>query len=928
MSNPIQALHALGQSLWYDNIQRRLLENGELAEMIRRGDIRGITSNPSIFHNAIAKSNDYDAALKPMAWANWSAEDIFFQLAVEDIQAAADCFLPLYESTAGGDGYVSLEVSPYLAHDTEATFQQALALRSRVNRPNLMVKIPATKAGLPAIRKAIAAGINVNVTLIFSIQRYMEVMDAYLSGLEDRLAAGLPLEKIASVASFFVSRVDSKVDSLLQKAASRNPAQAEQISSLLGKAAVANSRLAFFKFQEVFSSPRFQALQKQGAKPQRALWASTSTKNPAYRDVLYVEELIAPQTVNTVPPQTIDLFRDHGRAALTIQGREAEAKETLASIEKLGISMNAVTQELEDEGVKAFSDAFTALLDTIRERCRAEKAALGALADVTAQAISGLEKSQTSRRIAEHDPSLWTDDPAGQKEIRQRMGWLDAPNASQAIIPEINALRQQLLDEGYTHALLLGMGGSSLAPEVLALTFGKPHTRGRAGLALSILDSTDPQQVAASARRSPIAKTVYIVASKSGGTSEVNAFLDYFWHRAQRRLGADAGKHFIAVTDPGTSLDTLARSRDFRRIFLADPTIGGRNSVLSAFGLVPAGLLGLDLTELLSRAAALARECLPDVPAGRNPGLVLGALLGGAALNGRDKLTILTDPELASFGSWMEQLIAESSGKQGKGILPIDLEPPLPAASYGPDRLFVYLRLSGKAEARAASLQNAGHPIFTLNLKDGYDLGAEFFRWEYATAVACSVLGVNSFDQPDVQFNKTLTKQKVEDYLQKGKMEEGDPIWSQGSVKIFGQYLPQLAQAASLREAVLAFLSQARPGDFVAVNAYLPRNAKTLSTLQAVRKAILKRTGCATTLGFGPRFLHSTGQLHKGGPNTGLFLQITSDPAQDFDIPTEGLSFGTLERAQALGDLEALLARQRRAVRIHLPLEALVSIIK
>ncbi|GAP18237.1 bifunctional transaldolase/phosoglucose isomerase [Levilinea saccharolytica] len=928
MSNPIQALHALGQSLWYDNIQRRLLENGELAEMIRRGDIRGITSNPSIFHNAIAKSNDYDAALKPMAWANWSAEDIFFQLAVEDIQAAADCFLPLYKSTAGGDGYVSLEVSPYLAHDTEATLQQALALRSRVNRPNLMVKIPATKAGLPAIRKAIAAGINVNVTLIFSIQRYLEVMDAYLSGLEDRLAAGLPLGEIASVASFFVSRVDSKVDSLLQKAASRNPAQAEQISNLLGKAAVANSRLAFFKFQEVFSSPRFQALQKQGANPQRALWASTSTKNPAYRDVLYVEELIAPQTVNTVPPQTLDLFRDHGRAALTIQGHEAEAQATLAALEKWGISMDAVTQELEDEGVKAFSDAFTALLDTIRERCAAEQAALGALADVTAQTTSGLEKAQTPRRIAEHDPSLWTDDPAGQKEIRQRMGWLDAPNASQVLIPEINALRQQLLDEGYTHALLLGMGGSSLAPEVLALTFGKPHTRGRAGLALSILDSTDPQQVAASARRSPIAKTVYIVASKSGGTSEVNAFLDYFWHRAQRRLGTEAGKHFIAVTDPGTSLDTLARSRGFRRVFLADSTIGGRNSVLSAFGLVPAGLLGLDLAELLSRAAALARECLPGVPAGRNPGLVLGALLGGAALNGRDKLTILTDPELASFGSWMEQLIAESSGKQGKGILPIDLEPPLPAAAYGSDRLFVYLRLSGKAEARAARLQKAGHPVFTLNLKDGYDLGAEFFRWEYATAVACSVLGVNSFDQPDVQFNKTLTKQKVEDYLQKGKMDEGDPIWSQGSVKIFGQPFPRLAQVATLQEAVLAFLQQARPGDFVAINAYLPRNAKTQSALQAVRKAVLKRTGCATTLGFGPRFLHSTGQLHKGGPNTGLFLQITSDTASDMDIPSEGISFGKLERAQALGDLEALLARQRRAVRIHLPLEALLSILQ
>jgi len=374
MSNPIQALHALGQSLWYDNIQRRLLENGELAEMIRRGDIRGITSNPSIFHNAIAKSNDYDAALKPMAWANWSAEDIFFQLAVEDIQAAADCFLPLYQSTAGGDGYVSLEVSPYLAHDTEATLQQALALRSRVNRPNLMVKIPATKAGLPAIRKAIAAGINVNVTLIFSIQRYMEVMDAYLSGLEDRLAAGLPLGEIASVASFFVSRVDALVDKQLDALieGATDEGKKAELAALKGQAAVANAKLAYRSFQEIFSGTEWNTLVAASAKVQRPLWASTGTKNPAYSDLLYVENLVGPDTVNTLPEKTLEALLDHGRdlGDTVLEGVDA-ARRTLDELKELGFDVEALGEKLQGEGIVSFERSYDELLGVVEERRRA-----------------------------------------------------------------------------------------------------------------------------------------------------------------------------------------------------------------------------------------------------------------------------------------------------------------------------------------------------------------------------------------------------------------------------------------------------------------------------------------------------------------------------------------------------------------------------
>ena len=357
--NPIQQLTSLGQSIWYDNIQRKLLENGELAAMITRGDIRGVTSNPSIFQNAIAKSNDYDAALIPMAQAGKDAETIFWELAIKDIQDACDIFAPLYKESEGLDGYVSLEVSPYLANDSEGTTQQAKELWERVNRPNLMIKIPATKAGLPAIRKSIAAGINVNVTLIFSIERHREVMDAYLSGLEDRILAKESVESVHSVASFFISRLDTIIDN-----------QLPENSPLRGKIAVASAKLAYQAFNEVASDVRFGKLQLVRANYQRPLWASTSTKNAAYPDTLYIDELIGPATVNTVPPATLDAFKDHGKAASTLTADLDAAEQAIADLENADVSLAQATKDLEDAGVEAFADAFTSLLETIEERRR------------------------------------------------------------------------------------------------------------------------------------------------------------------------------------------------------------------------------------------------------------------------------------------------------------------------------------------------------------------------------------------------------------------------------------------------------------------------------------------------------------------------------------------------------------------------------
>ncbi len=921
MKNLIEELTALGQSLWYDNMHRRILENGEFAALIARGDIRGVTSNPSIFHNAIAKSHDYDSALMPLALSGWNAEQIFWQLAMEDIRAACDLFLPLYKKTNGADGFVSIEVSPNLANETEASIAQAKYLWETLDRPNLMVKIPATPAGIPAIRQSIAAGVNINITLIFSLERYREVMDAYLSGLEDRLKAGGEISGIASVASFFVSRVDTKVDLRLQDIIRAEGEQAVTAQSLLGKAAIANAKLAYGLFRQVFDGERFKKLQAAKANTQRPLWASTGTKNPAYPDTYYIDNLIGSDTVNTVPPATLDAFRDHGKAVVTITDGVDECARQLAELEKLGISMDKVTEELEAEGVKAFADSFAALLQTIDDRRKVVVSQLGPLAGPVSKRVTRLVADHAAERMQAIDPTLWTDDPKGQEEIKIRLGWLGLPETSRKAINDINDFAVKVKADGIDRFLLIGMGGSSLAPEVLSQVFSIPSS-------FAILDSTDPAQVLATAEKFPVEKTLFIVSSKSGGTSEVSANFNYFWAQAEKALGKQAGAHFAAITDPGTSLQSLAAKHGFRKTFNADPNVGGRYSALTHFGLVPAALMGIDIEKLLGRAAWMAEQCLPSgaergrgVPGPRNPGLVLGAVLGQAALDGRDKLTIVADPALASVGSWLEQLIAESSGKLGKGIVPVDLEPLGAPSAYGKDRLFVYLRKDGQFDSAVAELQKsgqpgdvmssernpastklAGQPLLIFDIADPYDLGAEFYRWEAATAIACAVLSVNAFDQPDVQDAKDRTKAKIAEYRKNGKLVEGTPVKLEN------------AQAALTK-----FLAKAKPGDYVAINAYLPRNPAIAETLTALRAAIRARTGCATTVGFGPRFLHSTGQLHKGGANNGLFIQITADPVKDIDIPTEDMTFGVLERAQALGDLEALTARKRRALRIHLP---------
>lgn len=886
--NPIQKLTSLKQSLWLDNIQRKIIVNGELKAMIERGDIRGVTSNPTIFLNAISKTKDYDAALIPLAWAGWDAEKIFWQLAVEDIQDGCDLFRSLYDETKGGDGFVSLEVSPTLANDTEGTIKQAKELWERVNRPNLMVKIPATREGIPAIRQSIAAGININITLIFSLDRYAAVMDAYLAGLEDRVEQNLPIQQIASVASFFVSRVDTKIDPQLPKD-----------SPLLGKAAIANAKLAYEAFESIFTSPRFATLKARfRARVQRPLWASTGTKNPAFPDTYYVDNLVGPDTVNTVPPATLEAFKDHGNAAMTITRDLEESQKVFVDLKAQGISMSTVTKELEDEGVKSFAEALTTLLGAIDERRKNAVSSLGyfdtaqhkPLADSVSERISQLEMDSVPSRLWAHDPTLWASDAEGQAEVKIRLGWLDSIEDARKRLDGYLSFAKEIHEEDIDRVLVIGMGGSSLTAEVLSSLLAAANIEAKVSLA--ILDSTDPQQVALAAEQYPPDKSLYILASKSGGTAELLAAFDYFWE-----LSKGDGSRFVVTTDAGSSLEKLAKERGFRKVFNADPNVGGRFSALTDFGLVPAALLGMDIPRLLNSAERMKQQSEKDVPAAQNPGFALGAVLAESALAGRDKLTILADAPVSAFANWIEQVIAESSGKHGKGILPVPLEPLGTPDKYGDDRLFVYLRNNDELDAGVGTLKKAGFPVIELPIANPYDVGAEFFRWEVAISVVCHILGINAFDQPDVQDSKLRTIAKIEDYQKTGKLADVD-----------------LVDVSELSK----FVSGAKAGDFIAINAYVPRNKSTVESLQALRVALREKTKCAVTAGFGPRFQHSTGQFHKGGPNKGLFIQVVYDAKQDMDIPNQGMTFGTLIRAQALGDYEALKAAGRKAIRIKL----------
>jgi transaldolase/glucose-6-phosphate isomerase len=884
----LAALTAAGTSVWLDQIRRGMIESGELARMVEEDSLRGVTSNPAIFEKAILGSPDYDADIAAAAREGLSAREVYRRLAVRDVQLAADVLRGVYDDTGGADGYVSLEVAPRLAHDTEGTIEQARLYWGLVDRPNLMIKIPATSAGIPAIETALHEGMNVNVTLLFGVAAYEDVMRAYIRAMERRRADGLPLDR-HSVASFFVSRVDTEVDKRLV-AAGREDVQ--------GRAGLANARAAYQAFLRVFGGEEFATLRAAGCPVQRPLWASTGVKNPAYPETMYVYGLVGPDTVNTMPLPTLQAAAGAGEVTGPTAAEDPSAD--LAALANAGIDLTDVTDQLLREGIDAFVVPMNKLITGIEAKREAIVTGRPASfeADLPADAeqpvaerLRKAAEDDVVRRIWRKDGTLWV--PAGTPErsgdersargrIEDRLGWLTIADKLLEDLPTIKDFVEQARADGYTDAVLLGMGGSSLAPEVLR----RSSPPGEGALRLHVLDSTEPLEIQAVAGAIDLATTLFVVSSKSGETIEPNALLAYF-----RSLQPDPA-HFAAITDPGTTLHELAERDGFRHVFLSDPEIGGRYSALSPFGIVPAALAGVDVQALLEGGQVAAENC--ELVEG-NSGLWLGAALGELARRGRDKLTLVVDPPLTSFGLWAEQLVAESTGKRGRGILPVAGEPLASPSDYGADRVFVHLRDADAPDPRhaeaIAALAAAGHPTVTLTGAGASDLGRIFFFAEFATAVAGWALEVNPFDQPDVQGAKENTA---------ALLERGAP--------------------AGLDDGSLAeLLVGLAPPGYLAIMGYLPYDDAIDAAVARLRARVIERFGVATTFGYGPRFLHSTGQLHKGGPPTGRFLQLVHDAADDLDVPGRPYTFRTLIGAQADGDLLALREHGLPAVRVRLP---------
>ena len=901
MANAIDDVRGLGQAVWYDNIRRGVIESGELQRLIDLG-VTGLTSNPTIFEKAITGSSDYDDALLELAREGKSSSEIYERLAMDDIRAAADLLRPSYDSTQGTDGYASFEVNPHLAHDTEGTVAEAKRLFAALERPNVMIKVPATPEGVPAIRELIGEGMNINVTLTFSLMAYAKVREAYITGLEDLERSGGDPGTIASVASFFVSRVDTAVDKLLEETDDAGT------DDLLGKAAIANAKKAYSDFENDFGADRFTALREKGARVQRPLWASTSTKNPEYSDVMYVESLIGPDTVDTMPEATLMAMLEHGRAANTLQQDMAEADDVFDSLEAAGVDMDAVTAQLLAEGVDSFAKSYDSLVANIEEKrlkLLAEEGSRSGAADQdlwgAEDSLTELDRNDVAGRIMRKDHTVW-----GQKpdEVADRLGWLDIAGSIREQVPGLQEFAEGVRDDGFQHLVLLGMGGSSLAPEVFRQTFGSA-----AGYPeLLVLDSSLPARVLEVTGAIDPARTLFIASSKSGNTAETDALYMHFRGMVEQVEEPDHVAHsFVAITDEGSPLEDTVHDEGFRAAFLNPSDMGGRYSALSYFGLAPAALMGLDLTAMLDSADRMHEAC---GAAGReNPGAVLGAVMSSLAAKGRDKLTLLTSPTVGSFGLWVEQLLAESTGKDGVGIVPIAAEPALAPDSYGDDRLFVYLRLEDddntESDATAHELKSAGHPVLRLNIQDRYDLAGEFFRWEFATAVAGSLLKINPFDQPDVESAKGHTAEVLRGYEKSGRLPDVD---ADGSLD--------------------RLLSDASPGDYLAIQAFVLPTPEVDDALSVLRTRVAERHKVATTAGYGPRYLHSTGQLHKGGPNSGLFLQLTQDHVEDLAIPGKPYTFGVLADAEAIGDLQALQERKRRVARVHLGSDAAGAIAK
>lgn len=883
-TNVIQRVHQIGQSFWLDYIRRDMLTNGELRRLIDDGEIRGVTSNPTIFEKAIAQSNLYDAAMRPLAHAGWSAERIFENLAVEDIRAATDLFLPLYEGTAGKDGFVSIEVTPTLAHDTQATLEEARRLWQAVNRPNLMVKIPATAAGIPAIQEAIAEAINVNVTLIFALDRYAEVMQAYLRGLERRAEAGQPLERIASVASFFVSRVDTEVDQRLEQIVREEGAHAPRAAALQGRAAVANAKLAYAQFKSTFGAERFDRLRERGAQVQRPLWASTSTKNPAYSDVLYVEELIGPDTVNTLPPQTLTAFRQHGRAEATIELELADARAQLQAIEGLGIELDQVTALLEQQGVQAFTDSYLSLIEVVEQRTAQMRSELGRVQPSIAPLLDRLEQGRVTSRYWRADPGLWPKG-AGEPVLDFARVWRDQ-------LPQVEQALEAVAPDGRSRIGWLAPGGARW-----------PLPSPGPGLLAETLDPVEQRMFQSD---TPIDSTLFVAVGAHPRDPALEAVLELNWQRAVNRLGERAGGQFLIAAAEESQLAELGRQRGVALVLGRAEAVGG---------LVAAGLSGSGLASLLEGAERTRDLCAPNNAGPENPGLYLGAALAAAGEAEVRRLALLADPQFAWLADWLCYRLESSGVGSDQAVFRT-----VPAPGEREDRLLIYLRSTGELDRQFAEWGAAGVPCLLLEAANG--AGGEAVRWEMGLGIAAHLAGTDPHppaldERAAARLTKIANKAAKRGQLKGLKPDSHGP---DGSVwwSIAEQPAAPAVSAADYAGAVARRL---QPGSVLNLGIFRRRSHTLERTLEALAAALWARaTDLRVVYGRAPE---ASGAQRDSGWQIALLL--SESPKKDLAIPGQAGTFAELQRVQALAAYEELSARRLEAGMLELESPATVN---
>jgi transaldolase/glucose-6-phosphate isomerase len=878
-NNAIHRAYELGQSFWLDNIRRDLVEDGELASLIDSGEIRGITSNPSIFEQAIGKSDLYLAAMRPMAHAGWGAEAIFETLAIEDIRAATDLFLPLYEGTDGKDGFVSIEVNPELAADMQKTLEEARRLWETVNRPNLMVKIPATKEGIPAIEQAIFEGININVTLIFSLDRYSEVMQAYIEGLERRAAEGKPLERIASVASFFVSRVDTAVDQRLEAIIHQEGPHAERAHALLGKAAIANAKMAYAQFKSVFDGSRFTQLGETGARLQRPLWASTSTKNPTYRDVMYVDELIGPNTVNTLPPKTLDAFRDHGKAEDKLEAGLSDARAQLEALEALDISLDEVTEDLERDGVRAFADAYGSLIDTVSERATGMESELGALSPAVIQHLEHLDGERIAPRFWRVDPDLWPGTKGGSV-IKLRLEWLDDEMES-----HLGALYRLVRRIDAAKIDCIGWIGGGYMLEAVAEAAGGERKA-------VLLNTLDPQEARSFARKTPVESTFFVVESRTLTDLATMAKLAGVWSRARNRMGEAATTHFVVVAPPGSQLAEWAQERNIEHLIEWNLSSG---APVSEAGLLLAALLGADPGEVVASANDMKELCSPGAAAARNPGLYLGAVLAAGS-----PIYLLADPAIEDRVEWLANYARARAG------LPIQLGFP----QVQPATL-IYLRLDGEIEQHVNDLTAEGAPAAILQTEPGLGgVGSEAVRWEVGVGVAAHLLQDPTYAEatmlPAVE---RLLKMLVR-YQKKSDFGIPRPDWDVDFASVwwsgrgYGRDEPD-----DIGQVAISVLERLEPGGSLFIGLYQAHNRSWLNAVSNLQASLAEKQ--RTQLAF------VLGGLPEAKLSNGFLLLIGCISEADQTVPDLGVSYGELQLASMIADLEQNKEAGNTACGIH-----------